>query len=208
MTELTAVAGEWYAASMGKTLPSGPLTYRDYCALPEDGNRYEILDGELFVSPAPRPKHQLVIGNLYTVLRPYVERRKLGTVFLSPTDLILALATRRKPDSRTTIAQPDLVFVATGRESIVTDRAIESPPDLAVEVVSPSTQMKDRNTKATLYARFGVPFYWILDPDNRLFEAWELRVGRYELATQARGSSVVAAPPFPKLRIALSRIWA
>src|SRR5437870_3000442 len=109
-------------------LPPRNLTYEDYVGLPDDGRRYEILDGELQVSPAPAPRHQGVSGNLLVILHVHVWERRLGRVYHAPIDVILA---------RDSIVQPDLVFVAADRESIITERAIEGPPDLAVEILSP-----------------------------------------------------------------------
>jgi len=99
-------------------VPPGPikLTYEDYVDLPDDGRRYEILDGELEVSPAPAPRHQAVLGNLLWILHGHVQERGLGRVYCAPIDVILA---------PTSVVQPDLIFIAAGRESIVTERAIE-----------------------------------------------------------------------------------
>ena len=130
-------------------IPPGPIkfTYEDYAALPDDGRRYEILDGELEVSPAPSTRHQGVSGNLFWVLHGHVRERGLGNVYCAPIDVILAPAT---------VVQPDLVFVAAGREAIVTERAIEGPPDLVVEILSSWSVLRDRVAKAALYARYGV----------------------------------------------------
>src|SRR5437867_3510790 len=92
-------------------LPPGKFTYEDYVGLPDDGRRYEILDGELEVSPAPAPRHQEVSGNLFVILHTDVQERGMGRVYHAPIDVILA---------RTTIVQPDLVYVARARESIIT----------------------------------------------------------------------------------------
>ncbi|MGH7898466.1 MAG: Uma2 family endonuclease, partial [Candidatus Binatia bacterium] len=137
--------------STSERLPPGPLTYEDYAELPDDGKQYEILDGELFVSPAPVPRHQRVSRNLLRVLDDHVRGHELGEVLVSPIDVILA---------PTTIAQPDLLFIRTGRGAIVTERAVEGPPDLVIEILSPSSNRKDRTTKAAVYARFGVAHYW------------------------------------------------
>src|SRR5882724_5738175 len=155
-------------------IPPGPikLTYEDYVDLPDDGKQYEILDGELFVSPAPVPRHQGVSRNLLLILGRFVADRKLGTVFNAPIDLILA---------QTTIAQPDLLFIRAGRESIVTERAVEGPPDLVVEILSPWSGRRDRVAKAALYARHGIRHYWVVDPDARLLEAYELEDAAYRL---------------------------
>src|SRR5688572_30750960 len=106
------------------------LTYDDYAALPDDGRRYELYEGELVMTPSPRTRHQVVIGNLHVLMREHVLGRGLGEVFLSPIDVIL---------SRITVLQPDLVYVASGRLAVVTERAIEGAPTLVVEVLSPST---------------------------------------------------------------------
>src|SRR3989442_10194004 len=131
-------------------IPPGPikLTYEDYVDLPDDGKRYEILDGELEVSPAPAPRHQGVSRNLLLILQGHVQERRLGTIYYALIDVLLA---------DTSIVQPDLIFVAAGRESIITARAIEGPPDLVVEILSPWSVRRDRRTKAKLYARFGIP---------------------------------------------------
>ena len=138
------------------------LTYRDYAALPDDGRRHEIHDGELSVTPAPGTRHQRVIGALYTLLRAHVEAHRLGEVFLSPVDCIL---------SDTTVVEPDLVYVDPTRAHLVTERAIEGPPMLVVEVLSPSTTTIDRSRKRELYARHGIAYYWIVDPVAGTFEA-------------------------------------
>ena len=187
---------------MGTTpdrLPPGPLTYEDYVELPDDGKRYEILDGELFVSPAPTPRHQRVLFNLASKLREHARDRQLGEILVSPIDLILA---------PTIIAQPDILFIRVGRESSVTERAIEAAPELVIEILSPSTGRRDRTTKAKLYARFGVPYYWLLDPGERTFEGYRLADGEYRVSVRKRGDQTVSADPFPELTIMLGELWA
>jgi Uma2 family endonuclease len=179
-------------------LPTGPLTYEDYVELPDDGKRYEILDGELFVTPAPVPRHQRVSRNLQWILEGHIRSRRLGELFNSPIDLIL---------SDTTVAQPDLLFIRGGRESIVTGRAVEGPPDLIVEILSPSSIRKDRKTKAMLYARFGIDHYWIVDPDGRTIEVYERDGDGYRLATRDEGDEIVRPSIFPGLEIDLREVW-
>ncbi|MBI2203243.1 MAG: Uma2 family endonuclease [Candidatus Rokubacteria bacterium] len=174
------------------------LTYEDYAALPNDGRRYEVHDGELSVTPAPGRRHQEIIGNLYVVLRQHVEARALGVVFLSPFDVIL---------SATTVVQPDLVYVESSRISIVTERGVEGPPSVVVEVISPSTGTIDRAVKFQLYARHRVPFYWIVDPDARSIEAYERADTGYVLATAVQGTDPVSLPPFPELRLNPASLW-
>ncbi len=179
-------------------LPAGPLTYQDYAELPADGRRYEILDGELDVSPSPMVRHQVVIGNLYSLLDRHSRERSLGRVLLSPVDLIL---------SDTNVVVPDLLFVSRRRAAIVTERAVEGSPDLVVEILSPSTGRKDRSTKASLYARFGVRCYWIIDPEERTFEGFELDAAVFRLVTRGQGTETLHAEPFPELSIPLATLW-
>ena len=141
-------------------------TYEEVAQLPEDGNRYEIVAGELIVTPpSPKLDHQELIGRLYVLLRPFVRAHGLGRVILSPFDVLLA-----KGD----YLIPDLVFVRNDRIAVVTQRGVEGAPDLAVEVLSPSTAFRDRGIKRDRYAHFGVAEYWVLDPRERRFEAYRL----------------------------------
>ena len=174
------------------------LTYKDYLAMPDDGRRYEILDGEVAVSATPVTLHQLIVGNLYWVLRGHVHGRRLGQVYLSPITVILA---------NTTVVEPDLVYVDTGRAGLVTDRGIRGAPTLAIEVLSPSTATSDRGPKFQLYARYGVPYYWIADTDARVLEGYELTTGGYRLVDRRQGEGQVALPPFPDLALVLDELW-
>jgi Uma2 family endonuclease len=123
------------------------LNYRDYAALPNDGRRYEIHEGELSVTPAPSPKHQIVSANLVRALDTHVRSRRLGLVLYAPLDIIL---------SDTTVVQPDIVFVATERAGQISERGIEGAPTLVIEILSPSTTETDRHTKLQLYARYRI----------------------------------------------------
>jgi Uma2 family endonuclease len=174
------------------------LTYKEYEVLPADGRRYEIHDGELSVMPAPSPRHQRMIGDLYTILRQHVKSGGLGEMLLSPIDCIL---------SDITIVQPDLVYVDTTRASLVSNRGIEGPPALVIEVLSPSTTAIDRSTKRQLYAKYGVPHYWIVDPEARAIEAYVLSAGGYQLAARATGPEAVSLPPFPDLAFVPASLW-
>ena len=175
------------------------LTYRDYAALPNDGRRYEIHDGELSVTPAPSPWHQDVVLNLATLLRAHVAALGLGKVFVAPIDVIL---------SDTSIVQPDVVYVAIDRLALITRRGIEGAPTLVVEVLSPSTTVSDRHTKMQLYARHGIPWYWLVDPDPRTTEVYGLDRGVYELVARVAGDQPLCAAPFPDLTISPEALWA
>ncbi len=174
------------------------LTYKDYEALPADGRRYEIHDGELSVTPAPNTEHQRVSANLFVTLRRHVEERGLGEVLYAPVDVILA---------DTSIVQPDLVFVDPTRRSAISRRGIEGPPTLAVEIVSPSTTGIDRTTKRQLYAKYGVSCFWLVDPEARMIEALVLDAGTYTVAVRASGPRPIGLPPFPDLGLVVERLW-
>jgi Uma2 family endonuclease len=175
------------------------LTYKDYEALPADGRRYEIHDGELSVTLAPSPRHQQVSGNLFFLLRRHVESRGLGMVLYAPIDCIL---------SETTIVQPDLVYLAVDRLTAISGRGIEGPPTLVIEILSPSTSLIDRGTKRQLYSRYGVPCYWILDPDARTIEAFRLARGVYDLTARMEGAQPIAFAPLPELILDPAGVWA
>jgi Uma2 family endonuclease len=181
-------------------IPKGKivLTYEDYVLLPNDRNRYEILDGELTVTPAPSIKHQTASGNLFVLLTHYIKHRDLGKLFHAPIDLIL---------ESTSVLQPDLLFVSKPRQHIITERAIEGAPDLVIEILSPGTSRTDRVTKAQIYARYSVPAYWIVDPEQEAIEIYLLEAGGYRLAATLRGEAPIFAPPFTELEIAARDVF-
>src|SRR5262249_53313752 len=128
-----------------------PLTYEDLEAMPDDGKRYELINGELFELTGPTPKHQWASGGLYDRLKPFVLRNELGLVYYSPIDVYLT------PHNT---VQPDIVYVSRERLGIIRAQKIEGAPDLIMEVLSPSTRRHDMITKAAIYATFGVREYW------------------------------------------------
>jgi len=177
------------------------LTYQDYAALP-DGKRYEIHDGELSVMAAPTALHQIVLGKLFKALDDHVTARRLGLVVLSPLDVILS----DRP-SETTILQPDLVYLDNVRLEALRLRGVEGPPTLAVEIFSPSTAVMDRTRKRELYARYGVPYLWFVDPNTRRLAAHVLESGEYRLVARVSGSEPVDLPPFTDLGLDPSSLW-
>src|SRR5262245_12299722 len=175
------------------------LTYSDYAALPDDGRRYELHDRELSVTPAPNIRHQRVKANLFDVLRHHVRSHRLGEMFDAPTGCIM---------SETTVVQPDILFVAAEHAALVSERAIEGPPTLAVEVLSPLTERIDRRIKLDLYARHGVTYYGIVDPVARTIDAYVLTNGAYVLASRMSGERPAALPPFEDLPLDPGAFWA
>lgn len=172
------------------------LDYEDYARLPDDGKRYEILDGELYVTASPSLLHQRLSKRLQRRLEDFFEVRGLGEVFNAPIDLILA---------QHDIVVPDLVIVAEPGQ--LSARAIEGAPLLVVEILSPSTRTRDRGAKMGRYATLGIPHYWIVDPDAQTIECWRLESGQYRLVTQATVPEVLMHPDWPELAIDLAAIW-
>jgi Uma2 family endonuclease len=188
------------SSTSARSIPQGKivLTYDDYCDLPNDRNRYEILDGELSVTPAPSTKHQRTSSRLHFVLTQHVLANQLGDVYAAPTDLILA---------STTVVQPDLIFIGNDPRGIITERAIEGPPALVVEILSATTRRTDRQTKAQLYAKHDVPHYWLIDPDQQSIEAYELSGDQYNLVVKAQDSEPFNPTLFLGLSIPLADLW-
>jgi len=176
-----------------------PLTYDDYALLPQDRNRYEILDGELYVTPSPSYGHQLAVYRLATFLGSHVEAKGLGQVLFAPLDVLLA---------ETNIVQPDILFLSRGKIPPGKAKNIQVAPDLVVEVLSESTAEQDRLHKKRIYARHGVPHYWIVDPENRTLEVFELAGAEYRPAGSLAGEALAASSLFPGLAIPLARLWA
>jgi len=133
------------------------FTYEDYLHLPED-RRYEIIGGELFMTPSPKRVHQQISRNLTTILWSYVKANGLGEVFEAPFDVVF---------SHHDVVQPDVLFVSRENLSIVGEDNIQGAPDLIIEILSPSTAERDLDLKKKLYARHAVKEYWIVDPDAR-----------------------------------------
>ena len=137
------------------------LTYQDYLDLPESDERYELIDGELYMAPPPIPDHQGFLGELHVTLHTFVRENRLGRVYFAPIGVVL---------SDDDVFQPDMIFISNERLNIIKRGFVQGAPDLAVEVLSPSTARRDRILKRERYARFGVREYWIADIVARTIE--------------------------------------
>ena len=133
-------------------------TYAEYARLPDDGDRYEVIDGEVLVTPAPGTHHQHVAANLFFEVRRYVQQHGLGTV-LWDVDLLFAQGQ---------FLRPDFLYVPASGRAGITDRGVEVMPALVVEVLSPSSRSIDLLKKPRRYRAFGVPEYWVADPGERI----------------------------------------
>ena len=142
-------------------------TYDEYARLPDDGNRYEVIDGEVLVTPSPSPTHQHILLRLSLALHVYVEHEGLGVV-LPDVDLLFVEGQ---------FLRPDLLFMPTSRRAGITSRGVEQAPGLVVEILSPSSGSVDRVKKPRRYRDFGVPEYWVVDPEERVVWVWRFAQG-------------------------------
>jgi Uma2 family endonuclease len=145
---------------MALTKPTGSWTYEDLFSLPDDGRRYEIIEGVLFEMPSPTLLHAVVMRNLVLLLSQ-ITARLGGELFFAPLDVFFAGANP---------VQPDILVILRDGSARPVARGIEGPPDLIVEILSPSNRVHDLLTKRALYGRAGVREYWIVDPENQSIE--------------------------------------
>jgi Uma2 family endonuclease len=174
------------------------LTYEEFRQLPDDGKHYELIHGEVHLSPSRSTKHQLILGNTSVSLGTYVRSARLGVLFCAPLDVCL------NPD---TALQPDLIFISAERVGIVQENFVAGAPDLAVEVLSQSTAAHDRATKLPLYAEAGVPEVWLIDPQAKTVEVLKLQGKKYLLDATLAGDQVLASNLFPGWQLPLRDLF-
>ena len=174
------------------------LLAADIWDTPDDENRYEIIDGELYVTPPPSLAHQHAVSELLVLLRGFAKENGLGEVYVAPLGVIL---------DPTTGVQPDIVFISPRRAGIMSERGLEGAPDLAVEVLSPSTASRDRGIKMRRYAASGIDHYWIIDPRNRTLEAYRLESNGYASVANLAHDDVFQPELFPGIAIRLADLW-
>ena len=161
------------------------MSFADLQRLPEDGRRFELYDGEVCELSAPMPRHQVAVSNIKRLLEAYAARHG-GLSLISPIDIVF---------SDYNVVQPDVVFFTQARRHLVDfDAPTRSAPDLAVEILSPSTRANDRGRKMAMFARFGVQEYWIADPAAACIEVYQLQDTAYRVAAAACDNDVVPSP--------------
>jgi Uma2 family endonuclease len=147
------------------------VTYTDLESWPDDGRRYELYDGEVYVCPAPTNRHQIAMGELYARLHSYAQRTG-GLALASPVDIVF---------TEHNVLQPDICFFQASRRHFVDlDKPTRTAPDVVVEIFSPSTKKNDLGRKKATFARFGVAEYWLVDPYKERVERYTHRRGVYE----------------------------
>lgn len=176
------------------------LTIDDLTALPDDGNTYELIEGELIVSSSPTLKHQRVIVNLTTLIKNYLDLTPIGEVFSTPGVIF----------DRHNAVIPDIVFVTNEQlERIGAESHIRLAPALAVEVVSPGHEnaRRDRVRKLKVYGKFGVGEYWIADPEARTVEIYRPAGGALALVATVGGDEEITSPLLPGFACKASRVF-
>lgn len=198
----------WYNRLVTDKLPQesqverpGKWTYDDLAVLPDDGKRHEIIDGEHYVTPSPITKHQVVLGDLYYLIRAYLADHPVGRVYLSPLDVVF---------SRFDVVEPDLLFVSNERREVVAQKNVQGAPDLAVEIVSESNRRYDEITKRQLYERYGVSEYWIVDPEIETVKVYRRTGGAFARAAELSNEAgdELTSPLMPGLDIPLHSLFA
>ena len=175
------------------------MTARQFLELGEDppGVRLELVDGEVAVRPSPIPEHSHIVVALTGIVGPYVKKKRLGRLYIDVDTIFGEHDVRR----------PDLLYFSAERVHLIGKKAMEGPPDLCVEVLSPSSRTIDKKDKFRQYENAGVAYYWIIDPRQRTVEAHQLKGKKFLAAGQGKGNDVVRLPPFPDLDIPLADLW-
>ena len=183
---------------MALTRPPGTWVYEDLFALPEDGTRYEIIEGDLYVLPRVGSVHATVVMNLILELLPFV-RSLGGQLVTAPLDVFFP---RADP------VQPDILAILPGSRAIGGGRGVEGPPDLVIEVVSPGHRVHDLLTKRALYGLVGVREYWVVDPADRTVEILTLDRDALRTLQTASGEDIVISPLLGGFTLPLATIFA
>ncbi|GAB4417843.1 MAG: Uma2 family endonuclease [Thermodesulfovibrionales bacterium] len=173
-------------------------TYKDYCLLPE-GAPYQLIGGELVMTPSPVPYHQRISKRLEFLLYDFVEKKRdMGEVFYSPIDVYL---------EETEVYQPDIIFVSKERLNIIGEKKIEGAPDIVIEILSPATAYYDLRHKKTVYAKHGVKEYWIVDPMEKSIEIFENRDHEFVLTDKATGKGNVKSKLLEGFEVEIEEIF-
>lgn len=175
----------------------GNFTYEDLLHTPDDGRRYEVLEGDLVVSPSPKWNHQRIVRWLFGLL-VQAEQAGHGEVCTAPMDVVL---------SERDVAQPDLFFIAKARLGIVTQGNVRGAPDLVVEVMSEDSRRRDAITKRHIYERHGVRWYWLVDPEEETVRVFELQGDTYAEPVTLKAGQQLGSPLFPGVTIDAGRLF-
>lgn len=179
------------------TLDKRRYTYDDYLKIPDD-ERYELIEGELLMTPSPVPYHQWISKNIEFELEKFVREKNLGKVFDAPCDVYL---------DEENVIQPDILFISKERLNIITDKNIRGAPDLVIEILSEATAYRDLVKKKRLYAKQGVKEYWIVDPGEKTVEIYSLKEGVFVITQSYTEKDVLKSPMLLGLEINLTKVF-
>lgn len=172
-------------------------TYEDYLKTPDD-KRYELIDGELLLTPSPVPRHQVISVELLFKLSEFVAENNLGKVLHAPCDVYL---------DNENVVQPDILFISKDRLGIIGEKNIQGASDLAIEIISENSVYRDMVQKKRLYARFGVKEYWIVIPEEEEIEVYTLKDNTYQLYQTYGKADTLESPALKGLKIVLKEIF-
>lgn len=173
------------------------LTVEDYRATPE-GSRYQLIEGDLIMAPAPNMFHQSIAGRVYRLLADFVERRSLGQVYFAPCDVFL---------SEHDVVQSDVLFVANANLGILQEDGVHGAPDLVIEVLSPATAQLDKKSKRRIYARAGVKELWLVDPLLLQVQLYDFARDPAKPVRLVEEEETIATPLLPGLTISVAEIF-
>lgn len=166
--------------------------------MPDDGRRYEVLNGSLYMAPAPNRTHQRISRNLCRIIYDYLHRHKIGEAYDAPFDVYF--------DSLN-VVQPDLVYVSNAQKDVLVAEGVRGTPDLVVEILSPGTTKRDLRDKLDLYVKSGVREIWIISPTDRSVRVYLPHEFKSEPARVLSESEVLKSPFFPGLAIPCEEIF-
>lgn len=172
-------------------------TYEDYLKTPDD-KRYELLEGELIMTPSPKTVHQRIAGDLFSELRKFAKEKGAGQVFIAPYDVYL---------DEENVVQPDILFISKDRQGIIGEDNVKGVPDLVTEILSENSAYRDTIQKKMLYARFGVKEYWIVAPKEKFIEVYSLKNKEYGLVKTYFYDDALESQVLKGFRVALKEIF-
>lgn len=174
------------------------LTYDDYRTLPDDGNQYELIGGELLMSPSPSSYHQIISSNLFKILESHVSERNLGRVLYAPLDVVLSMRD---------VVQPDLMYVSSDRADIIAENNVVEVPDLVIEILSEATKTSDQVRKKNLYETYGAGEYWIVDPGEKTIDQFILQGEAFRLSGTFGSSQQLTSPVIDGLTLPVGQVF-
>jgi Uma2 family endonuclease len=175
------------------------ITYEDYLSLPDGGPRYQLIEGELFMSPSPSFRHQAISGRLFAALNTYVQQNGCGITAYAPLDVVL---------SDENVCQPDVLYISKANSSIIKDEGVFGPPDLCIEILSPHKPQLDLKAKRSVYAKYGVTEYWIVDPDKNTVMQYRLQEDAERPRHLLDQNAILTSVLLPGFELNLARLFA